>query len=165
MAFSIRLAKDEDVASIVTLYAEATKLMHQISPDGFGDALGYPINITNETESFTRALNNKETVIFVAEQGGKVIGFVMGVIENHPDDLLNAPYLTVQYICVDKEFRRSGIGKTLMQEIENWAGNKGLSTLELIVWTNNVPAKTLFQGLGYLPLELRMAKKLTDKAK
>jgi ribosomal protein S18 acetylase RimI-like enzyme len=163
MTFSIRPAKHEDINSIVTLYARATKLMRQISPNGFGEALESPLDIEEERESFARVLDDKETVVLVAEQGGKVVGFVMGVIEKHPDDLLSAPYVTVQYLYVDEKFRRTGIAKALMQDVENWAADKSLYTLELKVWNNNEPAKALFQSLGYLSLELRMAKRIGDK--
>ncbi len=165
MTFSIRPAKIKDVPSIVALYFEATKLMHQISPDGFGKSMESSLNLEEENKSFTKALDDKDTVILVAEQDRKVAGFIMGVIEYHPDDLLNAPYLTVQYLCVDKKFRRTGIGKSLMKSIENWGNDKGISTLELIVWNNNEPAKALFRSLGYLPLEVRMAKKIGNKVK
>ena len=119
MTFSIRAAKQEDVASIVTLHSEVTKLMHQISPNGFGEALESPLDIEEENESFARALNDEETVVLVAEHGGKVVGFIMGVIEMHPDDLLSAPYLTVQYLYVDEKLRCTGIGKSLMKDVEN----------------------------------------------
>jgi ribosomal protein S18 acetylase RimI-like enzyme len=165
MTLLIRQAKDEDVNSIVALYARATKLMHQISPNGFGEALKSPLDIEQERESFTRALDDQGTVVLVAEQGGKVVGFIMGVVEKHPDDLLSAPYVTVQYLYVSEKFRRAGIAKTLIQAVENWAADKGLYTLELKVWNNNESAKDLFQSLGYLFLELRMAKRIGDKVK
>jgi len=162
MTFTIRPAKHEDINSIVTLYAKATKFMHQISPNGFGQALEPPLDIEKERESFASALDDKETVVLVVEQLGKVVGFVMGVVEKYSDDLLSAPYVTVQYLYVDEKFRRAGIAKALMQDVEKWATDKGLYTLELKVWSNNEPAKALFQSLGYLSLEVRMAKRIGD---
>lgn len=165
MSLSIRQGRYEDIASIVSLYAEATKLMRQTAPPGFGKALESPLDIADERESFARALGDRGRVVLIAQQGGNVVGFVMGAVENHPDDLLCAPYLTVQYLCVGEKSRRAGIGRSLMQAIEDWAADKRLSTLELTVWDNNAPAKVLFHSLGYLSLEVRMAKRIEDKAK
>jgi ribosomal protein S18 acetylase RimI-like enzyme len=163
MSFSIRPAKYQDLDSIVILFVETTKLISELSPEGFGKALKSPIDMVKESESFGKALDDIGTVILVAEQDEKVLGFVMGVIENQSDDLLDAPFITIQYICVAEKYQRSGIGKALIQEVEKLANNKGLTTLESLVWQNNRSSKALFQSLGFLPLEIRMAKRLRQK--
>ena len=137
--------------------------MHRLSPAGFGERLGEPIDVKKEQESFSQALVDKGTVILVAEKDGEIAGFVMGVIENYPDDLLDSPYLTIQYICVDERFRRTGMGKALMQEVERWALCKGITNLDLMVWDTNTPAQSLFRRMGYVPLDIRMGQKLKGK--
>ncbi|MCK4352680.1 GNAT family N-acetyltransferase [candidate division WOR-3 bacterium] len=164
MNFLIRFANYNDLDSIVALYAETIKYICHITPNKFGKKLKKPLNLSAEKQSFTKALDDKETVIFVAEQRKKILGFVMGVIENHPDDFLEAPYLTIQYITIREKFRCTGVGKALMEKTEEWAAQKGFSTLELTVSQNNEPAQTLFHRLGYSPLEIRMVKKLTECA-
>ncbi|MFH1231007.1 MAG: GNAT family N-acetyltransferase [Planctomycetota bacterium] len=161
LVFIIRRANKGDLDSIVFLSAQAAKLMHQISPAGFGKPLAEPVNIKKEKKWYHQAIKDKGKVIFVAEKNGKIIGYLMGIIEKYPDDLLDAPYLTLQYLCVDEKYRRSGVGKALMQEIEKWTSQQGLSTLELIVYNNNQPAKAFYKKLRYLPLEIRMAKKIS----
>ncbi len=160
MSLLIRPAKHNDINYIIRLSVEATRLMHKISPAGFGETLISPINRKKEKSWLIKSLKDKQKVIFVAEQNKKIVGYIMGIIENHPDDLLSSPYITVQYLCVDKKNRRSGMGKALMREIEKWAFQQGIFTLELIVYDKNKPARSLFQKLRYLPLEVRMAKKL-----
>ena len=163
MDYEIRLTRTEDIPGIVNLYAEATKLMHRLSPAGFGERLREPIDVKKEQESFSQALADEGTVILVAEKDGEIAGFVMGVVEYHVDDLVDAPYLTVQYICVDERFRRTGMGKALMQEVERWAVSKGITNLDLMVLDTNTPAQSLFRKMGYVPLDIRMGKKLKGK--
>ncbi|MFH1227166.1 MAG: GNAT family N-acetyltransferase [Planctomycetota bacterium] len=160
MKLLIRPANKKDIDSIVALSGQTARLMRQISPAGFGKTLSQPIDIKKETKWYRQAVGDKEKAVFVAERNGKVRGYLMGVIEKYPDDLLEPPYLTVQYLCVDKKSRRLGIGQALMREIEKWARNKKISTLELIVYNNNHPARELFHKMRYLPLEIRMAKRL-----
>lgn len=163
MNVTIRRAGKEDVGAIVKLYAEATKLMHELSPAGFGKRLGEPLDLDKESENFTNALDDDKTIILVAEKDAEIAGFVMGVVEDYEDDLLDSPYLTVQYVCVNKKLRRQGIGKALMTELERWAEKKGITNLDLMVWDTNKPAQSLFRKIGYVTLDVRMGKKLKDQ--
>jgi ribosomal protein S18 acetylase RimI-like enzyme len=160
MNFVVRQAESRDVPTIVKLYAQATKLMHRLSPEGFGKRLGEPVDIEEETESFSKALDDENSVILVAESSGAVAGFIMGVIEDYEDDMLDSPYMTVQYICVDDRFRKQGVGKALMAEIEKSAIEKGIGNMDLLVWDTNTPARALFAKSGFIPLEIRMGKKI-----
>ncbi len=164
MTFSIRFAEVKDVHLLAVLDAEMTEFMRQIAPEGFGETLKSPVEIGVNEEFFAKALEDNETTILVAEQDKEVVGFVMGIVENHTDDLLKAPYLTIQYLGVSERFRGAGIGKALLESIEEWASQKGFSTLELLVWAGNERAKALFHRMEYLPLEMRMAKRLIKKS-
>ena len=67
MSVAIRQAKKDDVVSIVRLYAEVTELMHALSPPGFGRRLAEPLDMNEEKERFTHALDDDKTVVLVAE--------------------------------------------------------------------------------------------------
>ncbi len=58
--------------------------MHQISPNGFGEALGFPLDIKGKRESFVRALDDQETVVLVDGQGGKVVALLWELLKNTP---------------------------------------------------------------------------------
>ena len=163
MSLTVRQARKEDIREIVRLYAEATKLMHELSPAGFGKRLGEPLDLDKEMDDFTKALDDDKTIILVAQVNADIAGFVMGVVENYEDDLLDSPYLTVQYICVDERFRKQGIGMSLMTEVERWTEKKGITNLDLMVWDTNKPAQSLFRKMGYVALDVRMGKKLKDQ--
>jgi len=162
MNFEIRQAEKNDASVIVDLYAEATRLMHELSPPGFGKKLGEPLDLEKEKETFTNALDDEKTILLVAEVSEKVAGFVMGVVEDYPDDLLDSPYMTVQYICVDEKYRKRGLGKALMEGIEKRAKDRGITNIDLMVWETNEPARNLFENLGYVALDIRMGKKIRD---
>lgn len=55
-------------------------------------------------------------------------------------------YGKVERICVLKEFRKSGAGKAIMDEIEAFAKEKGFSALKLNAQTHAIP---FYTRLGY----------------
>lgn len=55
-------------------------------------------------------------------------------------------YGKVERICVLKEHRKSGAGRSIMNEIENFALEKGLTKLKLNAQTQAIP---FYSGLGY----------------
>ncbi len=160
MGFSIRSATLEDVDEIVGLYSKVIEALSRIPPKGFGETLKSPLDIHEEKEVLGRFLRERDTVLLVAEQGSVIVGFLAAAIVREPDDLVSPPYLTVQYIYVDERARGLGVAKSLMRSVETWALERGIHTIELRVWSDNEPAKNLFQSLGYIPLEIRMAKRL-----
>lgn len=156
----VRPAEVKDIDAVSRLNMEATELMRALSPQGFGEALAARLDTHEEKRFFEEASSDDNTALLVAELEGEVRGFVMGVVETHGDDLITPPFVTVQFIVVDERFRRSGVGRSLMNAVEDWARSRGATALDLAVWASNHPAQNLFSKSGYVPLEVRMAKRL-----
>ncbi len=158
LSFSVRLATHKDVPVIASLYIKALKELSNLLPEGFGRGLKEPTDFEEEMEYFTYILDDPDVILFVAEERAKIIGFIMGIISREPDDLLSPPYLRLQYLYVDEAFRGLGVAKALIKKLENWVLENGINIVELRVWNTNTPARTLYQSLGYKPLEFRMVK-------
>jgi ribosomal protein S18 acetylase RimI-like enzyme len=161
MRISMRLAQKTDATELAGLFIKAQKLIWELSPQGFGEALKISSSRKNEEQRFIEELKDKRQVTFVAlSEDRDIVGFITGCIEKYSDDLLTAPYLTLAYIYVDEKCRRQGVAQSLIQQLSAWAVKKKIKTMELTVWSNNEKAKNLFINSGYLPLQIRMAKKL-----
>lgn len=158
--FNIRKAGEGDVERIAFLSVDTTSLMSSLCPEGFGEGLRSRLNVEDEKKVFTEALADDDTGLFVAESAGEVIGFVTAVVERYSDDHITAPFVTVQFLAVEKSSRRKGVGKALLEAAEDWARSKEISTVDLIVWASNEPAKALFREQGFISLETRMARKI-----
>jgi ribosomal protein S18 acetylase RimI-like enzyme len=63
-------------------------------------------------------------------------------------------------LYVIPEYRRQGIGKALMQYVENWATQRGDRQIGLQVFQSNQPALNLYTQLGYQTQSLWMLKPL-----
>ena len=160
MSINIRKAGEGDIERIASLSVDVTGLMCRLSPEGFGEGLRERLDKEAEKSFFTEALNDDDTALFVAEAAREVAGFLMAVVEQYSDDHIKAPFVTVQFLAVEESFKRKGVGKALMEAAEAWARSKGVFTMDLIVWTSNEPARSLFAKQGFIALETRMAKRL-----
>lgn len=68
------------------------------------------------------------------------------------------PHIFLLYVM--PEYRHRGIGKALMNYIENWAKQRGYGKIGLQVFQTNTPALDLYHQLGYQEQSLWMVKSL-----
>ena len=96
--------------------------------------------------------------IFVAETDGRVVGFVTTVEAlaiNLPDG-----YIQVNSLAVLPEFRHCGIGKMLMNRVEELAGERGSSLVELASGFQRTEAHEFYERLGYQKTSFRFSKRM-----
>jgi ribosomal-protein-alanine N-acetyltransferase len=86
----------------------------------------------------------------VAESENKVIGYC-GVFLPAPG--VEADILTV---AVLPEYRRQGIAREFMRQIEEWSHERGASAMMLEVEHTNESAIELYTSLGYMKISVRM---------
>ena len=61
----------------------------------------------------------------------------------------------IHTLAVADNFRRKGIGRKLMAELEKWAHNRGAKEIFLEMRTTNEEAKPLYKSLGYQVISTR----------
>jgi ribosomal-protein-alanine N-acetyltransferase len=88
--------------------------------------------------------------MLVAETNNQIIGYC-GVFLPAPG--VEADVLTV---AVLPDFRRQGIAREFMRQIEEWAKDRGASALMLEVEKSNSAAIELYRSLGYMQISVRM---------
>ena len=122
----------------------------------------FDLTLTKEDveENIQEMIDDPEHDVMVALVDGKFAGYVCLWTETYPDDLVSAPYTTVEFIEVEPEFRHLGIGQKLMEEAEKIAREKKHPYLELLVWETNEKAIHLYEKNGFSPIVRRMVKKL-----
>ncbi|MFP4641729.1 MAG: N-acetyltransferase family protein [Dehalococcoidia bacterium] len=84
---------------------------------------------------------------FVAELDGRVVGFILARLQ-----YLGIPTtgVCVTYaVAVQPEYRRQGIGRQLLTELKNHCGNKGVSTMRVVVPEDDTHLMNYFQQLGF----------------
>ncbi|KAJ2956903.1 hypothetical protein NQZ79_g7325 [Umbelopsis isabellina] len=102
-------------------------------------------------EAITAELNNPLMDFVVAfNEHDRVVGFAQltqGTCEPCVADA-ELP-VELQRLYLHQDFHGLGIGKRLIQEIENIARSKGLITIWLGVWEENYKAQKVYQKAGY----------------
>jgi ribosomal-protein-alanine N-acetyltransferase len=86
----------------------------------------------------------------VAESGNKIVGYC-GVFLPAPG--VEADILTV---AVLPDFRRQGIAREFMRQIEQWSKERAASAMMLEVEQSNSAAIELYTSLGYMKISVRM---------
>jgi N-acetylglutamate synthase-like GNAT family acetyltransferase len=114
---------------------------------GLINQLGYEIS----REDLSANLHMYEKVqgfVFVAEENGKVIGFVSGLFIPlfHQHELM----FRITALCVDDKEREEGIGKRLLEKIEELCRKKECYYLEVTSGAQRKKEAHLFyESLGY----------------
>ena len=108
-------------------------------------------------------LADEDAMIFVAQSGDDVVGLVKASIREAPDYSIMVPrrYAEIGTLAVKEGFRRSGVGRALMEEIHRWARDRGASQARLdqsalTVWEFNQAARVFYETLGYRMSSRRM---------
>jgi len=92
-------------------------------------------------ESFINILNNNNALYLIALCDGVVAGYI-GIF-----DLIDE--FSIINVATHPDYRKKGIGRLLMSKIRKHAENKGCAVISLEVRESNVPARTLYDSLGY----------------
>ena len=103
------------------------------------------------------------SAVAIDEATNKVVGFVHCSGYGHPCDMHKPKEgeIYVDEICVDKAFRRRGIGTQLMNWVEGVARERGATTLSLLVLRGN-PSFGLYERLGYVAPKQSWCKECLD---
>ncbi|MFO0993386.1 MAG: GNAT family N-acetyltransferase [Hyphomicrobiales bacterium] len=126
-----------------------TALLHACVLDGA--SIGFILPFTmNDAETFWRhkvypAVAHGTRIVLIARLGGETAGTVQLDYDTPGNQLHRAE---VRKLLVHPKFRRRGIAKALMAEIEAIASNLGRSLITLDTRTHDM-AEPLYTGLGY----------------
>ena len=92
-------------------------------------------------------LENPLSLWLVAEQGDTLLGYIGSQSVPPEADMMN--------LAVAPAARRQGIAEALVHALEAALREKGTESLTLEVRVSNLPARTLYEKLGFEPVGLR----------
>jgi ribosomal protein S18 acetylase RimI-like enzyme len=137
MTTSVRIASISDINQLTALFG-AYRQFYQQTPD-----------IALAKAFLTERLNNKDSVIFVAENSErKLIGFC----QIYPSFCsVAAAKIGVLYdLFVDSTTRKTGAGRALMLATHEYAAKNGMTRLDLSTAKDNLKAQALYESLGWV---------------
>lgn len=108
--------------------------------------MGYDFPAEATVRKLGQLLESGHDKIFVAEIGGKVVGYVHA----NDYDLIYAPHMkNIMGIAVSSEYKRCGIGKALLSEVEAWARETGACAVRLVSGETRTGAHEFYRRCGY----------------
>ncbi|MDI9347594.1 MAG: GNAT family N-acetyltransferase [Methylacidiphilales bacterium] len=148
-AFDVTVASEKDLTKIIPMFCNY-RLFYQ-----------KPISPSEAQTYLAMRMNKKESVILIASTPLTSLGF----IQLYPTfcSLLTRPIYVLYDLYVEKDYRRSGVAKAMMQFAEEVARANGMAQITLTTAHTNVNAQALYHSLGYVKdLEFATFTKLLD---
>lgn len=159
----IRRAKKEDAEKIWPIEKESRIHHKKITPKKY--ALLNKSNLTKRdrkdfVQGFKDYLKDKKTVSFLVEKNGVVVGYIHARIGRWGWSDKPPKIVKIDDLGVLAKYRRQGIAKKLIREVEKFTKSKGVKYIYFNVWKSNVPAVELYSKLKYYKFMMEMVKKL-----
>lgn len=132
MNFKIRNANPSDAEAIWKLNSEE---------------MGYSYSLAATKAKLFKLLSDENHRIFVAVADGMIVGY----IHANGYELLFAPSMrNVMAIAVSSNFKRKGIGRALLAEVEKWAVESGSTGVRLVSGETRTEAHEFYRKCGYV---------------
>jgi len=108
--------------------------------------------------AWTALITQGSGVIFAYEKDGELVGTIGGVVHR---DIYGEALIAVEFFWFIQEEHR-GMGIRLYKTFENWARNRGASSIQMMHLLDLMPEKVghFYLRQGYEPIETRYSKRL-----
>ncbi len=159
----IRRAKKRDLPALGSLGAHLVRAHHAFDRQRFmapgpGLEKGYAWFLGTQ-------IGDPDVAIFVAEQGGKVVGYVYAGVEEKSWKELRDVAGFVHDVVVDESARREGVGSKLVEEAAAWLTGRGVPRVMLWTAEKNGGAQHVFKRLGFRRTMIEMTRESRPAAR
>lgn len=140
-----------------------SSLLNKLMGLTYQELFSHQDNFSHLTETIDQYLSAHTPLWFVQKEGktstsdSTVACLWMG---NAIDQVNGERYAHIFLLFVLPEYRKQGIGTTLIRVAETWAKTRGDRQIGLQVFTNNQPALNLYHHLGFKTQSISMIKPL-----
>ncbi len=144
MTVKCRLSKDAE--RIAAINKTVHDVHYKLYPEYFK-----PFSY-NETVNFLKKqLQEENWFCYIADYEGKDTGYALFYIRDYRENHVRKAYkgIHIDQIGIIPEYRRKGIGRELMKEIEKFAIKENAAQIELTHWELNEDAKYFYSSMGF----------------
>ncbi len=105
------------------------------------------------TSNLVKEIRKNKGMIYLAEENGKILGCIAGTIKKQTKEqryeCVYSKVGTILELVIYPEFRSKGIGKVLMNKIEDYFKKEECTTITLEVMQGNKDAYEFYKRLEY----------------
>ena len=152
---SVRRAEPTDLEAAAALAGQLLRQHHDVDPGRFF--------IVDDVEQgyahwFRRESARRDAVILVAIEGGRVVGYSYGTLEDRDWNALLDWHGAIHDIYVSAASRQRGTGRRLLDAMLKELAALGAPRVVLSTMVSNIPAQRLFASAGFRPTMLEMTR-------
>ena len=103
-------------------------------------------SVSDERRYLRSVRRHPDAAVYVVEDGERIVGRLSVARDSHPA----SSHVADLGLMVAADYRRQGIGRALLEQAVEWAGNARVRKLELHVFPWNVPAIALYDSFGFV---------------
>jgi ribosomal protein S18 acetylase RimI-like enzyme len=137
---------------------ERAPRLHEFGPPPWREREVMDAAVTRSIASTLDAPTPAAIVLVAEEDRGALAGFVHVVTAT--DFFTGEPHGHISDLVVASEAEGRGVGRALLEGAERWARDAGYRLLSLNVFEENVRARRLYEGAGYVPEMTKFMKEL-----
>lgn len=115
-------------------------------------SLGYDYDLDKQRKNLQAVLNDKIQVVFVADIGDKVVGYIH--LTSY-DVIYADTYINCLGLAVDNDYKRMGVGSALLKQGEKWAKENGAVGIRLCSGIEREKAHKFYLSQGYVENKLQ----------
>lgn len=108
--------------------------------------LGYPLSIEETRQNINTVLQSKDHTAFLAEYENNIVGWI-GASQSIMIEVM--PHCEINGLVIDEHHRGMGIGKLLIEQVKNWAKEKGNDKIGLRCNVIRTEAHLFYEHLGF----------------
>jgi ribosomal protein S18 acetylase RimI-like enzyme len=116
-------------------------------------------DVIESVERLTDFVFGRRHAALIAERDGERVGFLL-LLFDIPDEVTLTQQAFVAYTAVEPHARGAGVGRALLAAAEAHARAEGLGYISLMVTEENVPARRVYDGAGFVTERRMMTKAL-----
>lgn len=110
------------------------------------EELGYDFPLDETVKKLAALAGSPKDRIFVAVADSVAVGYVHA----NDYDVIYAPHMkNIMGIAVAKRYRRKGVGRALLGEVEAWAKKTGARGVRLVSGASRTGAHAFYRRCGY----------------
>jgi ribosomal protein S18 acetylase RimI-like enzyme len=162
----IRDYHEKDFDEFCVLMNELNDYIASVDAKNIVKSFSTQDDIEAYTNQIIKDANERNGFIYLAEENGKIIGFIQGIINDNKSDVLyklsHVPFSDgwIGELYVKPEFRGRGLGKQLIERARQYFRDNGCRFIRLTVLSDNADSVKIYKKLGFETRDLELVKEL-----
>jgi ribosomal protein S18 acetylase RimI-like enzyme len=158
MNLIIRKTRQSDLVAVGELFKEMFDFHGQRDPHFTRTESAHQIF----SHWFVKQTEEEGASALVAEIDGKVVGYALGIVRQHPRVFARRAYGEINDIAVSSAYQRCGIGQALFESLLEWFKSREIERIETKVATSNEVSSGFWRKMGFKPYLETLVKETSE---